>query len=246
MWDQGYWRSQEQYLELFRAAKSATILGEASTNYTKLPLVSGVPEKLHQFNPDARLVYVMRDPIRRTISHYWHSVRYNAEYRSLLHAIEQEPQYCDVSYYAMQLKPFFTLFRRAQIKLLTFEELIGNTNETIGALYRWLNLDASIAASAAIEPENVTPESIDMAIWFALLQRLRQLPLLRGAVSHVPVSVRRVGVRLATRNVIRRDVDVSEVIKYLRPLQRRQTQELSELTGRTFPEWTTLTPRESI
>jgi hypothetical protein len=68
IWRQGYWKSEEAYLKLFRSAGIATILGEASSYYLHLPFASGVPERICQFNPDARLIYLMRDPIERTIS----------------------------------------------------------------------------------------------------------------------------------------------------------------------------------
>src|ERR1700730_14880709 len=101
MWDGGYWK-EENYLRLFQTAENATILGESSTNYTKRPLVMGVPEKIQQFNPDARFIYIMRDPVERAMSHYWHMVNWEGEWRSILDAIKEEPQYRDVSYYAMQ------------------------------------------------------------------------------------------------------------------------------------------------
>jgi hypothetical protein len=75
-WERGYWRSEELYLSLFQTAHGAKIVGEASVYYTHLPLASGVVERISQFNPDARLIYVMRDPIARTISHYWRRARY--------------------------------------------------------------------------------------------------------------------------------------------------------------------------
>ena len=47
-------------------------------------------------------------------------------------------------------------------------------------------------------------------------------------------------VQLATREVQRRTVDMSDVIDLLRPIQRLQTEALVRLLGREFPEWTTL------
>ena len=69
------WKSEEHYLELFQSANTVEIIGEASTLYAKLPRITGVPERIAQFNPDARSIYVMRDPIERAISHYWHDGR---------------------------------------------------------------------------------------------------------------------------------------------------------------------------
>ncbi len=124
MWDQGIWRSEEAYLRLFQPGGDATILGEASTNYSKVPLVSGVPERIARFNDEARFIYIMRDPVERSISHYWHMVRFNAEYRPMLSAILQDPRYMAVSHYARQLAPYFSLFGRERVFTLTFEELV--------------------------------------------------------------------------------------------------------------------------
>ncbi len=55
-----------------------------------------------EYNPGARFIYLMRDPNERTISHYWHMVRYHAERRPMLEAIKTDPQHLDVSHHAMQ------------------------------------------------------------------------------------------------------------------------------------------------
>ena len=236
-WKQGYWRSEEAYLSLFRSRGSATILAEASVYYTHLPLASGVPARIRQFNSDARLLYIMRDPIERTISHYWHRVRSYGESRSPLTAIKNDPQYCNVSHYAMQLRPYLALFKRDQIKILTFEELISNTTHAMGAVFSWLNLDSSLA-TVSHQPENVTPEVINQSRFNLPRQLMRQIPFFRAAVNLVPDSVRRN--RIIKRRVSRRTVDTTEVVSYLRSRQHIETEELTQLLGREFPEWTTL------
>jgi hypothetical protein len=240
-WASGHWKSKEDYLRLFRSAGTATILGEASVCYSHLPFFFGVPERISKFNPDARLIYVMRDPIERTISHYWQRVRSNGEHRLPLDAIKNDPLYRDVSYYAMQLLPYFERFSRDQIRLLTFEEMISNPSEVIGSIFRWLNLDASVVTSKNPEARNTTPELIAQPILSGALHRLwHENRLFRLAVDCVPISVRKVGSRMVRQQKSRLDVDTSDVVQYLRPLQQRQTQELTELIGREFPEWTTL------
>jgi hypothetical protein len=68
----------EQYLRLFKGASDEPYLAEGSTGYTKRPASEGVAERIHAFNPDARLIYVMRDPFERLVSHYRHTVRKGA------------------------------------------------------------------------------------------------------------------------------------------------------------------------
>src|SRR5271168_2107075 len=79
MWRNGYWASDARYLALFARAGSAAVIGEASVFYSQEPLFAGVPERIVAFNQDARFIYIMRDPVERTISHYWHRVRWWGE-----------------------------------------------------------------------------------------------------------------------------------------------------------------------
>lgn len=241
MWDQGFWRSEEKYLRLFEPGRDAAVLGEASTNYTKAPLVSGIAERIRDFNPDAKCIYIMRDPIERTISHYWHRVRYNAEHRTMLTAIRQDPRFCHVSHYAMQLAPFFAAFGRDRVLTLTYEDLTRRTEATIRALYGWLGVDPTIALPPDFtRPENATPEVVMRPTFSGVVHRLRHSRPMRSVTPHVPRVLRNAAKRLATERVRPGEADNAEVVAFLRPVQQRQTEELVALLGRDFPEWTTL------
>ena len=241
MWERGFWRSEEQYLRLFQSAGRATILGEASTNYTKLPSITGVAERIREFNPDARLIYLMRDPVERTLSHYWHMVRYHTEHRPIAVAIRRDSQFVDVSHYAMQLGPFLERFGRDNVAVLTHETLIADPIGTMRSLYRWLGIDPTLAdVSGFAEAENVTPEVIRAPQWGALARRFGRLPPIRRITSHIPQSLQATLREITNRDIRRQSVDVTEVIRFLQPSQRRQTEELMELLGRDFPEWRTL------
>ncbi len=239
-WDQGYWRDRERYLRLFEASGDAKVIGEGSVYYTHLPMTTGVPKRLHQFNADARLLYVMRDPIERAISHYWHQVRWHGEHRSLSSAIKFDSRYQDVSNYATQLAPYFELFGREQIKAITFEELTNNTKSTMTDIFRWLDVEQSTAFET-VPPQNVTPELIEQRRGGGLLTGLRyKNRFLQMAMDGVPEPVMGLALRLVSRKVRRQRVEASEIARYLRPLQQKQTAELTKLLGREFPEWITL------
>lgn len=241
MWDRGFWRSEQNYLNLFRSAGDATILGEASTSYTKQPYVTGVAERIKTFNPDARLIYVMRDPIERTLSHYWHMVRYHAEHRPMIKAIQDDQQYTDISHYAMQLMPYFERFGDDRIEILTYENLVREPVAVMGQLYSWLGVGSDgVDMTRFDEPENVTPEIVRLPHRWSALRWLRQSPQLRAILRSTPHSVQKALRGAADRDVLRQDVATTEAIEFLRPIQRRQTEELSQVLGREFPEWKTL------
>jgi len=61
------------YESLFAGAGRDSVCGEASTAYTKLPVYPGVPRRaLQLLGPELRLIYIMRHPIERLISHHHH------------------------------------------------------------------------------------------------------------------------------------------------------------------------------
>jgi hypothetical protein len=241
LWDLGYWRSEEQYLRLFERSGDAEVLGEASTNYSKFPLVADVPERIFHFNKRARFIYLLRDPVERSLSHYWHMVRHHAENRPIMTAVNEDPQFTDVSHYAMQLKLYFQYFSPDHLKIVTHEQLTSSSLETIQDLYNWLGLDqADIDASVLEAPENVTPETIRMAEGLKLMHILKNTWPARAIVPRLPVSIQDAALRLSTTAVNRRLVDTSDVTKYLRVIQQKQTEELTRLLGRDFPEWSTL------
>jgi hypothetical protein len=243
LWEQGYWRSEEVYLSLFQSARGVSVVGEASVYYTHLPLASGVAKRISRFSPDARLIYVMRDPIARTISHYWHRVRHNDEHRPILDAIKDDSRYRDVSHYKMQILPYLKQFERNQLKLITFEELTNNPDQTARSLFCWLNVDSSVELPLT-RPENVTPEIVhQLPPWWEPVSRFKvQNSFMRAAIDHLPASIRGISHRVTRRPVNRLRVDVDKVVQYLRPLQRSQTDELAQLIGRDFPEWRMLNP----
>src|SRR5213078_3047078 len=51
----------------------ARVRGESSPNYTAYPQHEGVPKRMHSLLPDARLIYLVRDPLERIAAHWVHN-----------------------------------------------------------------------------------------------------------------------------------------------------------------------------
>ena len=234
------WESEERYLKLFKSAGDAKVVGEASTLYTKTPRITGVPEKIARFNPDARFIYIMRDPIQRTISHYWHEMRRGNEYRDMLTAIRENTLYVDVSNYPSQLAPYFQHFCRDQVLTLTFEEMVANPVKVICTVFEWLGVDPSFEPANTKEKIHVTPRAFYQKNKF---YRLRYTWPWNAIASVLPQKIRSAGLQLAVKKIDRESVSSSleeEVIKWLQPIQQEQTRQLSQMLGRDFPQWKTL------
>jgi hypothetical protein len=241
---QPYLESAENYLSLFAGAGDAAVIGEGSTVYSQAPTFTGVPERILAFSPQARFIYVMRDPVERTISHYWHRVRWWGERRSMLSALRVDPHYREVSDYARQLKAYLQHVARERIYVLTYEALVAEPAEQLRRVYAWLGVDASFRPAELGILTNVLPAVVDQPRGFGLLDRLRHTETYGRIAPYVPPPVRRFAAALAVRPVRPADVDTAEVKAFLQPEQQRQTEELARLLNRSFPEWKTLYARD--
>src|SRR5437016_1007207 len=68
--ERAWGKGRRWYEGLFDAAGTATAVGEASPTYSMFPLFAGVPERMARLLPEARLIYLVRDPIERIRSAY--------------------------------------------------------------------------------------------------------------------------------------------------------------------------------
>ena len=240
MWKRRYWESEASYLHLFDTADHESVIGESSTDYSKLPRFQGVAEKIHAFNPQAKFIYIMRDPVERTLSHYWHMATHRAERRGMVEALSDDRHYTDVSYYSMQLQPYIAAFGRDQILALTFEELKVDPLQTVQKVFSWLGVTVDFVPPNLGARENVTAQRIDQVDGLGLLHKLRHSRLWEFIGPLVPQDIRSLGVRLSVREVDRSKVGEAEAIDYLRPIQQAQTEELKVLLDLDFPQWKTL------
>ncbi len=123
-------------------AGGAALHGESSTSYSRFPEYAGVPARMHSVVPGARLIYIVRDPIERIVSHYVHEYAAGREQRSLPEALadlEKNP-YLDTSRYGLQLEQYLEFYPRERILVLTAEDLRARRRETIRRAYRFLGV----------------------------------------------------------------------------------------------------------
>jgi Sulfotransferase domain len=232
-----YRNDMESYLRLFEDAGGADYIGESSTAYSQRPHREGVAERIHSFNSDARIVYVMRDPVERAISHYWWNVQNEDEQADLETAIRQNPVYCDLSHYSMQLTPYLQLFGRDRVFWLTLESLRTDPDDLVRDVFRWLGVDTSIPLQGIQKRENETPDVVAQPR-FGFLNRIRFSGGWSKVGRWIPKQIRSAASRFNARSVDRSAVDTTSTVEYLRSVQCEQVAELRELLDYEFGEWT--------
>src|SRR5262249_42443904 len=101
-----YARGPGWYASLFAEAGPADLCGESSTHYTKLPTYPRPVERMAELLPRVKLIYVMRHPIDRLLSHYVHELTDGRITVGVREAVDLHPEFVDYGRYGMQLAPF--------------------------------------------------------------------------------------------------------------------------------------------
>ena len=173
--------------------RMARVRGESSPHYTNLPRFRGVAERMRELlGPEARIVYMVREPIERLLSHYLHSVAGGYESRPLPAAVaDPESAYVARSRYAMQLAPYLESFGRERILILDSGELADARETAIRRAFEFCGVDASFdSAQFARKWETGSAKS---AGGFRLMDRAVRLPGLRALdrnFDRLPESLR--------------------------------------------------------
>jgi hypothetical protein len=216
------------------------ILIDASTSYTIAPVevgipfkrvcdkYRGIPEKIHAYNPTARFIYVLREPVSRTYSHYNHNARTGWEKRPFMQAIHEDAQYLSASHYLQQLEAYWAFFPREAILLLPFEEIMKSPSEAARRCFDFLGLPSS-AEMEATRAKNVG------FVYNPIGQKMHELGLMELASRLLPDTVKRWLAPLVSRGIPpMRQEDRLELARHFQPYN----QKMSEATGFDISGWT--------
>lgn len=136
------WLSKD--LDWYRShfsGENIKVLGDSSPAYTLFPIHKGIPERIFQTVPMAKFIYLVRDPIERTLSHYIYSVTHMAESKPLEDALQQVGnRYLVASSYFLQISQYLKYFSKNQILIVLFENLILKKRETMKRIFEFIKV----------------------------------------------------------------------------------------------------------
>jgi hypothetical protein len=158
---------------------AAAVRGESSPHYTNRPRFEDVAARIRSVLGEPRVIYVVRDPIDRMLSHYLHNVAGGYEQRPLDQALtDAGSSYVARSRYAYQLEPYVEAIGRDRIQILTREELKGERAESMRRAFAFLGVDPGFS-SPQFEREWETGVAKGSGR-FRLMDRAVRLPGLRA------------------------------------------------------------------
>jgi len=151
--------SIEEYRALFRRAANETAIGEASPMYLYSP---EAPYRIRHYVPEAKLITILRNPVERAYSAFLYMTRDGreplSEFSQALQAEESRMRgnwewiwhYRHLGFYYTQLKRYFDVFDRNQIKVYLYEDLRGGLPRVMQDIFRFLEVDESFVPDTSL------------------------------------------------------------------------------------------------
>lgn len=217
---------------------SKRVRGESSAVYSQFPRWPAIPERISTVVPDARFLYLVRDPIDRLLAHYGQHVADAKERRDLSSALADldrtDSLYVCPSRYATQLRRYLEHFPAESILVVDHDDLLERRRSALARIFGFLNVDDTAESAQFVELFNTseahrtsTPVGRQLEGTWAL-GLARRMPL--------PGLVRRPLRRAVSRRVRRPSLDDAQRAELVEML-REETDWLRGFTGQRFERW---------
>ena len=132
----------DEYLDNYKHSKFKKVLVDISPSYL---LYKDCADKIKKFNPDSKVIIILRNPIERAISHYLMDLRIGYANKPLLFYLEDKKsknykEYVENSLYYEGIKHYKKVFKK-NLLVLSFNDLIYNPNKLMNTIFSFLNLE---------------------------------------------------------------------------------------------------------
>lgn len=151
VWAAGTWsRGLDWYAAHFPA--TVPVRGESSPGYTS-PDHPRVAERMAATLPDARLLYLVRDPVSRAVSQYHHHRAEGSERRPISEALlDPASQYVSRGRYHERLQPFLAHYPPERILVVAQEDLRTHPAATLRRVFAFTGVDDTFRCEAYERP----------------------------------------------------------------------------------------------
>jgi Sulfotransferase domain len=227
------WRLGPAWYEAqFTRARDEVAVGEKSPSYTRHPRYREVPGRIAAQLPGVRLIYLVRHPLQRIRSEYLHRVLNGRERRPLDEAVLADPSYVDTSRYALQIEQYLQHFDRAQLLVLTAEDLRNDRAATLAQVQTFIGVTSSWQPPELEREYNRTSQR---PVRRPVARPLRRLLNASVRVGMPPRTVERLSYRSGSTTVDLGSVGFSDTTRSR--LQEELRDDVRRLRGHLGPEF---------
>ena len=240
--DGGNWACGQAWYEAqFASAGKAIARGEGSTTYALWPNQDGVPERVTRMIPDVRIVYVVREPLSRIVSHYAHDWAMGDERRAIADALTDDSTFVNGSRYTTQLARWLEHIPRSHLHVTTSDALRSDRAATVSRIQEFVGVDSSFVAPSLANEAHLTADK-SRAVRPAF-RRLWANPAYRSAAKIAGPRVKQLAHRVTRSAFDPVNLELADATAaHLRELLRPEVAGLRDFLGPDFTGWGLLDP----
>jgi len=226
----------EWYESLFAKADGFKAVGEGSTSYSMTGTYPHTPRRIHEYAPDARIIYIVREPLARLESAFIHSRslgwKMPAEFGA---ALRERPEFIDSAKYWSQVQAYKQFFPDSRILVLFFEDFSSDEAGVTRRCFEFLGLNPDARLRDPATARNVWQGKREDG---AILHTLRHVPLYDRIRDAIPFALRRRVKKLFTREIVARPQWDSVTLSWVRAEISADIAQFLRYTGRPADYWT--------
>ena len=245
------------YLDFYDEADDDQIWGEDAPSYLRS---EKAPARIAERVPDAKFVFMLRDPVDRIHSYYWDLYRSAEMTRGFDRALRfARPSMYAGSYYKKGLERYLDHFDREQLNIVFFQDFVERPQQVVDEVCGFLGCERSVDVDAVETHHNrsgVPPEPLIPVKYVA--NWARSWGPRRGTMGHLPTlefdrleQARKMSWSGIVGHLIGAGIDrllelfpdgqyppmAEETREFLERLMARENAGLSEIVGRDVSEY---------
>ncbi|NOZ13579.1 MAG: sulfotransferase domain-containing protein, partial [Acidobacteria bacterium] len=134
----------EEYLSCYHGAGRFKVTADVSPSYF---FHETAAKRIYNFNPEARIIILLRNPVERAISHYLMDCQIGYQMSPLKDFFIKTDknrryfkEYIEMGFYSRQLRRYYDIFPENQILVIFSEEMKENEPDAVSKLCRFLGI----------------------------------------------------------------------------------------------------------
>lgn len=168
--DMNYAKGEDWYRGFFSEYDGEAVVGEETPSYIRSSLT---PVRIAETVPDAKIIFMIRNPVDRAFSHYWHEKsksKISFEFEEVFENYDLFQNWVEAGFYHRNITRFEEELSRDNIKIMFFSDLVEDDEAFVQEAYSFVGADSNYTPDFLDEKVNesrsrLSIEGLNRAYW---------------------------------------------------------------------------------
>ncbi len=237
-----YEKGLSWYQSFFQKCNQEKAIGEISPSYLVNPKA---PQRIYEFNPNMRLITILRNPIERAYSNYCMSLCGNLVSKNIAQELSPNAatnNFVSQGMYFKYVDEYIKLFGSQNVKVLIYEDLLKEPKSFVQQVYSFLNVDSDFEPSNLYKRTNQKKSLPKYEKIFYLLQSFQEWLKINNIKGKAVINyLRRSGYFNILHRLNQSNDDFPELSREIKQeladFYREDVNQISQLLGRDLSFW---------